>query len=130
MNRYLRFYSGAVGPSLSSQYVLVNVSKMTIIASAAGSNPNSFITTLYYGENKEYKLNLTFTVPAGTPDMADLRVSFVNFLGPYIEQVCEQGSNNVFIDVSFTDNDGFINIRNKANNSIVPCLLFDVTRTT
>ena len=119
MNRYLRFYSGAVGPALSSQHVLVNVSKMTIIASAAGPNPNSFITTLYYGENKEYKLNLTFTVPVGTPDMPDLRVSFVNFLGPYIEQVCEQGSN-----------DGFLNIRNRANNSIVPCLLFDVTRTT
>jgi hypothetical protein len=121
MNKYLRFYSPSLAPASSAQHVLVNVSKMTMMASSAGGAADTDII-INYGENKDFKLVLTFS-----PQVDVYRTDLVDFLAAKIEQLCEQGNNDVYMDIG--DKDGIIAFKT-STNLVQITILTDIVRGT
>lgn len=97
MNKYLRFYSPSLAPAGSEQYVLVNVSKMTIINTGAGG-VGDFDVVFHYGASKDFKLTLTFT-----PDLGAFANVFVTYLTNIIAELCAESNRNVYADVGTKD---------------------------
>ena len=120
MNKYLRFRSPSLAPASTEQYVLVNVSKMTIMTYASGG-VGDFDIEFHYGESKDFKLILTFT-----PDWSTFGSEFVNLIGSKIEQLCETGNNNVYMDVG--DENGLISVRVPGSGVMMTATLTEVQR--
>ena len=121
MNKYLRLYSPSLAPASSAQHVLVNVSKMTIMSAAPGGAADTDII-INYGESKNFKLVLTFT-----PEVDLYRSDLVDLFAEKIEQLCEQGNNDVYIDMG--DKDGNISFKTSVG-TIKTTVLTDIVRAT
>lgn len=120
MNKYLRFRAVALAPATTEQYVLVNVSKMTLMNFASGG-AGDFDIVFHYGESKDFKLVLTFS-----PDWFTYGHEFVNFIGSKIEELCETGNNNVYMDIG--DENGFINVKIPGTGVMMVASLIEIQR--
>ena len=91
------------------------------MASSTGGAADTDII-INYGENKDFKLVLTFS-----PQVDVYRTDLVDFLAEKIEQLCEQGNNDVYMDIG--DKDGIIAFKT-STNLVQITILTDIVRGT
>jgi len=119
MNKYLRFYSPSLAPAASSQHVLINVSKMTMMTSD-NTGGGDFDLVFYYGDSKDFKILLTFT-----PDLGGAADELVSYVADIITELCAEGNNDVYADVGNEDG-----IRVKIGPVVFTLVLTEVQRAT